>query len=564
MLSPAVLTATPPRAPIARQETLAAWLSVGMTRPRWLVPVRAFARGFIPSVVFLIGACILTTLSAFADDTANCVVPTSSVTSSVSIRKSPSASSALLGKMVPGNTLSLLDDVPNWYQVELADQSGAGYVSKRWTETTACDSASNAPSASTPPSTSSTPSAPTSSPSSTITSVALDDPAPLLSDNHPVTWWFTFKFNTKWFEGCGNTGPQTSCLFGGAVQSYPKGKSQQFVVASSEQPTLQKGGGCVGATLDDPVGATYNQIYNGDYHYVVWNDQFYFAPKLDCSDSKGNCDAPWGHSKGILAWNDQGTGVVMQVSTPSWPASGSSAHRRVGDGNTLGCVKDDDVLVSQHFFALKLNELDVRRVLLALQNASVVTDPTNAQLVNNGGPQDLSDLVETLGTKSTNTKATLEVLSSGITLISKPSLLHVPTWQFVSSQLHGAPLRAATWWATPPSPLMPSTKADTKIKCWDKNLSQAGAVEIATSGQWNGTTFALKGGLGSDSNHAKIGVSTDGSDLAIFGDENQQGTLSGSNCASSQNGRGGLFFVVPNHELASSVASLISGSSAPP
>jgi hypothetical protein len=513
-------------------------------------PHRALARLGQCFFFALIGiAASLISVSAFAEDT--CVRPMDAVTSSVSVRKSPSTTSALLNKLTPGNVASLLDDVPNWYHVQLKDQPTAGYVSKRWTQTSPC------------PSTSST--APAGSPtgsSTSTTALDLGDPAPLLSDHHPVTWWFTFKFNTKWFEGCGDSGPQTSCQFGGDVKRYPSGKSQQFVFASSEQPTLQKGGGCVGATLDDPVGATYNQIYNGNYHYVVWNDQFYFAPTLACHNSKGNCEAPWGHSKGILAWNDQGTGVVMQVSTPSWPGSGSAAHPRAGDGNTLGCVKDNDVLVSQHFFALKLNELDVRRVLLALQNASVVTDPTNAQLVNNGGPQDLSDLVQTLGAKSKNTKATLEVLSSGVTLISKPYLLPVPTWQMVSAELHGVPLRAATWYATPPSPLMLSTKATTQIKCWDPSLSAPGAVQIATSGQWQGTVFALKGGLGTDSNHAKIGVSTDGSDLAIFGDENQQGTLSGSKCSSGQNGRGGMFFVVPNHDLATSVASLIQGSSA--
>ena len=64
------------------------------------------------------------------------------------------------------------------------------------------------------------------------------------------------------------------------------------------------------------------------------------------------------------------------MSTPSWPASGSSAHPRPTDGNTLGCVADNDVLVSQHFFALALNRDDVIAVLKALANASVVTDPT--------------------------------------------------------------------------------------------------------------------------------------------------------------------------------------------
>jgi hypothetical protein len=64
-------------------------------------------------------------------------------------------------------------------------------------------------------------------------------------------------------------------------------------------------------------------------------------------------------------------------------------------------------------------------------------------------------------------------------------------------------------------------------------------------------------------NHAKIGVSTGGgTSYAIFGDMNQQGTLSG-NCSSSQNGRGGLFYVITSQPLATSVADLIKGASAP-
>lgn len=43
---------------------------------------------------------------------------------------------------------------------------------------------------------------------------------------------------------------------------------------------------------------------------------------------------------------------------------------------------------------------------------------------------------------------------------------------------------------------------------------------------------------------------------------NQQGTLSG-NCKSSQNGRGGLFYVVNNEGLSNGIADLIKGDSAP-
>jgi hypothetical protein len=43
---------------------------------------------------------------------------------------------------------------------------------------------------------------------------------------------------------------------------------------------------------------------------------------------------------------------------------------------------------------------------------------------------------------------------------------------------------------------------------------------------------------------------------------NQQGTLSGANCASSQNGRGGLFYVIDNAALADGIRGLIKGDTA--
>jgi hypothetical protein len=146
-------------------------------------------------------------------------------------------------------------------------------------------------------------------------------------------------------------------------------------------------------------------------------------------------------------------------------------------------------------------------------------------------------------------------------LISKPSGLHVPPWQMVSSVLDGVPLRTATWWAHPGA--IPSTRSSTTISCWNAVLGTPGAVEIATSGHFQGKTFGLKGIAESDGNHAKFAVSTSGNHhYTIFGDMNQQGAISG-NCKSSQNGRGGLFFVIDDAELSNSVKDLITGDSAP-
>jgi hypothetical protein len=386
---------------------------------------------------------------------------------------------------------------------------------------------------------------------------ASSGPVPLLAPSHPVDWWFVFKFNGANFPGCGGAATR-ACIFGGSVQKY-ESFGQQFVYASSDNEALQDGAGCLGDTATDPVGSTFSEVYNGSFNYVVWNDQLYDDPKIQGCTTE--CGSPWGHSKGLLAWDADGNGLVMQVSTPSWPAAGNSSHPRKTDGNTLGCIKDDDVEVSQHFFALKLTKDDVVKVLTALNNASVVTDPANPQLVQNGGPADIQQLVSTLGKRSASHAYQAVTLSSGVELISKPSKLLVPPWQMVSAILGGPSLRAATWWTTPE---IYSTTPATAVSCWDPSLGKPGAVEIATTGQWESKTLGLTGGLGSDFNHAKIGVSTSGtSPYSIFGDMNQQGTLSGPDCDSSQNGRGGLFYVLKEQQFSKSLTQLLTGEAAP-
>lgn len=383
--------------------------------------------------------------------------------------------------------------------------------------------------------------------------------------NEPVDWMFAFKFNALSFPGCTDAGTTPAVgsagIFGGTVDVYKNGHSQQYVFASSSAPTLTKGDGCLGATLDDPLGATFAQIYdNPGYYYVLWNDQFY-------NDPIENMDSPWGHSKGMVAWDDDGNGLVLQVSTPSWPASGSSAQPRHNDGNTLGCINDDDIEVSQHFFSVKLNKADLAMVLNALANASVATNLSQPSIVRNGGPADIQALVHTLGKQSTSRQVTEATLSSGIRLISKPSALAVPPWQMVSAHLGGVDLRVASWWA---APAIFSTVAGQTPQCWAPGLGTPGAVEIATSGNWAGTGIGLEGGDGPMFNHSKIGISTDAKNpLCIFGDMNQQGALAPNYahpnqlCNSSQNGRGGTFFVLSDPKLWASLTSLLTGSTAP-
>ena len=234
-------------------------------------------------------------------------------------------------------------------------------------------------------------------------------------------------------------------------------------------------------------------------------------------------------------------------------------------------MTDNDVEVSQHFFALKLTHMDLVQVMTGMGLASVATDPalpqlaspTQGEAANSGLPDDVKTAYSKLGAPDKGTTVQSGLLSSGVRLIVKPSSLHVPPWQMVSAKLGGVSLRVANWYVNE-DPL-PSTAVGTAMGCWDTaQLGDPGAVEIATSGMWDGKPIGLTGGDKPDGNHAKVGVTTSGGlQYAIFGDENQEGDLSGKSCQASQNGRGGMFFVMNNPALAGSLAALIKGESAP-
>jgi len=186
------------------------------------------------------------------------------------------------------------------------------------------------------------------------------------------------------------------------------------------------------------------------------------------------------------------------------------------------------------------------------------------------GPKKLSDLAKNLGKVDNSTtpfQATLSTKTaagSKVKLLAKPSKLYVPPWQMVSS-LTGEPLRVASWWGTP---AIDSTRKGFKPGCWNKSLALPQEVQIATSGQWDSKTFSLLGKPEADANHAKLGHSiASGSKVAVMGDMNQEGTLHGQDsekkgCAESQNGRGGLFYVVEDETLHSGLQSLLKGSTA--
>jgi hypothetical protein len=391
---------------------------------------------------------------------------------------------------------------------------------------------------------------------------AAEAPKPLLKQGSGVDWWFVFKFNGKVFPSCAQAAKR-KCVFGGELQEY-KNAGQQYAVASPGSALKKSPNLCVGSTTGDPVGATFDQVYKGKHFYVLWNDQFYNDPDLPCHKGTA-CPAPFAHAKGMLAWNEDGEGFVMQVTTPNWPGSGNKKFPRERNGNTLGCITRDgdvshnNILYSQHFFSLKLTKDDVLTVLDALQNAAVATDHDKdsefrEQVVNNGGPSDIQAKVDKLGVKSPSKIATKATLSTGVQVISKSAGLVVPPWQMVSAMLGGVSLRVATWYS---QSTIDDTPAGQKPECWDSTLATPGAVKNVKTGRFAGKSFGLFGGPAANANHGKFGVSTTGN-LAIFGDMNQEGALDG-NCKVKQNIRGGLFFVVEDAVVAKSLRTMMSG-----
>lgn len=78
-----------------------------------------------------VAALLLSPLSAVpaaADD----VTPSARVSSAVLVRQGPSTDTAILARLRPGDTATIVGEVSGWYQVELPDGT-RGYVSKAWT-----------------------------------------------------------------------------------------------------------------------------------------------------------------------------------------------------------------------------------------------------------------------------------------------------------------------------------------------------------------------------------------------------------------------------------------------
>ena len=409
-------------------------------------------------------------------------------------------------------------------------------------------------------------------------------------------WWFIFKVNTAFgemypdFSTCFKsyhpkviTKDNRKCPFD--LNKYPStegywyyGWNLDYYLATSQNPSLQFQKGCLGSS-QGPLEKLFSKIYNGNNYYVIWNDQFKGDPDTSplntpenmahtneetACPNGGDCLAPWGHSKGVITWDKDGNGRMLQVTTPNWPRSGSKNYPST-QANSLGCDSHNNVTASQHFFSFKINKDDLIKILKCMINACVVTLPNNKQVVNNGGPKEVQNLVKKLGVLSPG-KILHFTLSNNFQIISKPWNINTPPWQLVSSVLGGKDLKTATWWA---DPTIPSTKSGQTPGCWNNSLKPPGEVINMATGKLDQKIIGLTAPKFSPTdNHAKFGCSI-GEDLTIFGDMNQQGALSlnavykGQLCNSSQNGRGGMFLIVPNQKLHDSIDKLLSGCETP-
>ncbi len=145
-----------------------------------------------------------------------------------------------------------------------------------------------------------------------LSRVSAPAPAPLLSAGHPVDWWFTFKLNSAHLRDAalplqepafGGT-PQTCCSSDSSsrLRAVRMGRCSRAAVGARETPRR------------DPIGATFDQVYNGTFNYVIWNDQLY--DDLTIKGLHEGMRRAVGALKGMVAWNSTGDGFVMQASTP--------------------------------------------------------------------------------------------------------------------------------------------------------------------------------------------------------------------------------------------------------
>jgi competence protein ComEC len=78
--------------------------------------------------VLLLSTAVLPTAPVIANE----IAPSARVSSAVLVREGPSTNTAIIARLRPGETATLVDQISGWYIIQLADGT-RGYVSKAWT-----------------------------------------------------------------------------------------------------------------------------------------------------------------------------------------------------------------------------------------------------------------------------------------------------------------------------------------------------------------------------------------------------------------------------------------------
>ena len=336
------------------------------------------------------------------------------------------------------------------------------------------------------------------------------DVAPLDGKGNPVDWWFLVKL------------PQgaTSVCSGCASPACPSWQGSRsggvcYWYADSNNPTLRfysdLGFDCLSGT-NNPVTQTLNQMKGRSY--IIWNDQGSKTSKPGTYPDKG---APIAHSKGAAAFGGS-TGFIMNVSTPNFPDP---------DLYTLGCQEDDNVEVSQHFFAFSVNKSGMSSWAAAVANAQLSVISQNNWI--------FADT--TVGGHST-TANLLTLQNLPVRLIVKGSKDFFIPWDYVTNSL-GSSVKALTWYA---SPTTPPIGTGSTMNCLYQSPARFD-VDVVRSLQTPDGSFSWcgQGEASPTCNHAKIGVGI-GTGWVVAGSMNMQGNIDSTGCESSQMGRGGDFY----------------------
>ena len=78
--------------------------------------------------VLLLSTAVLPIVPVIAED----IAPSARVSSAVLVREGPSTNTAIIARLRPGETATLINEISGWYFIQLADGT-RGYVSKAWT-----------------------------------------------------------------------------------------------------------------------------------------------------------------------------------------------------------------------------------------------------------------------------------------------------------------------------------------------------------------------------------------------------------------------------------------------